>query len=42
MFVKDLKEVGDLVIGGANSVSNEVKILGDPWIPENDQYHEKL
>ena len=39
-----LKET-ELIIGGANSVSDEVKILRDSWIPENDQnadYHENL
>ena len=37
-----LKET-ELIIGGADCVSDEVKILRDPWIPENDQnadYHE--
>ena len=29
-----------LVIGGANSVRDEVKVLGDPRIPEN--YHADL
>ena len=39
-----LKET-ELIIGGADCVSDEVKILRDPWIPENDRnadYHEKL